>query len=89
MGTKPGTVTDWLSSEFAGCGEDVGGSPRRLLVALSGGHLGGGGWQGSFFPSLPIFWEVREGIPVLRRRGDGEELGKDSPALWSHALQRA
>lgn len=55
MGTKPGTVTDWLPSELAGCGGDVGGSPRRLLVALSAGHLGGGGWQGKLFPQPSYF----------------------------------
>lgn len=54
MGTKPGTVTDRLPSELAGCGGDVGGSPRRLLVALSAGHLGGG-WQGQLFPQPSYF----------------------------------
>lgn len=54
MGTKPGTVTDRLPSELAGCGGDVGGSLRRLLVALSAGHLGGG-WQGQLFPQPSYF----------------------------------
>lgn len=73
MGTKAGTVTDWLSSEFAGGGEDVGGSPRRLLVDLSGGQLGGGGWRGSFPPQLSYFLgggeEGNSGPAEKRRRG--------------------
>lgn len=73
MGTKAGTVTDWLSSEFAGGGEDVGGSPRRLLVDLSGGQLGGGGWRGSSPPQLSYFLgggeEGNSGPAEKRRRG--------------------
>lgn len=84
VGTKGGTVTERLLSELTGCGGDVGGSPGRLLlVAVSGASLCGGAF------SSPFFFGRRGGIPILRRRRAEKEVKKDSPALWSHALQAA